>query len=195
MSIINTRCSFETAGWICAVCLTRATADVWGIRLQNYNQQRFDFHTTFCNHCGGSANILHKCYSAIAHDSRCAACIILRGNQKKWFLSFLCFRALASSAPIWQFPGMVPCGEFYKIVTQDFARSGHNCDANVRKSWKAINNVSSSGMSSSHSGLIYVICRKNDLWIIQNDKLTIWNLIYEEGLWILRIPLHMVHIC
>uniref|UniRef100_A0A4W6C4T5 Lysosomal Pro-X carboxypeptidase n=1 Tax=Lates calcarifer TaxID=8187 RepID=A0A4W6C4T5_LATCA len=42
--------------------------------------------------------------------------------------------ALAASAPIWQFPDMVPCGDFYKIVTQDFARSGHNCDANIRKS-------------------------------------------------------------
>ncbi|XP_013868231.1 lysosomal Pro-X carboxypeptidase [Austrofundulus limnaeus] len=51
--------------------------------------------------------------------------------------------ALASSAPIWQFPGMVPCGDFYKIVTQDFAKSGYNCDANIRRSWKAINNVSS----------------------------------------------------
>ncbi|KAM4566128.1 lysosomal Pro-X carboxypeptidase [Odontesthes bonariensis] len=51
--------------------------------------------------------------------------------------------ALASSAPIWQFPGMVPCGDFYKTVTQDFARSGSNCDGNIRRSWKAINNVSS----------------------------------------------------
>lgn len=49
--------------------------------------------------------------------------------------------ALAASAPIWQFPGMVPCGDFHKIVTQDFARSGYNCDANIRRSWKAINNV------------------------------------------------------
>ncbi|TMS07514.1 Lysosomal Pro-X carboxypeptidase [Larimichthys crocea] len=51
--------------------------------------------------------------------------------------------ALAASAPIWQFPGMVPCGDFYKIVTQDFAKSGYNCDTNIRKSWKAIENVSS----------------------------------------------------
>ncbi|XP_068174272.1 lysosomal Pro-X carboxypeptidase isoform X1 [Antennarius striatus] len=51
--------------------------------------------------------------------------------------------ALASSAPIWQFTGLVPCGDFYKVVTQDFARSGHNCDSNIRKSWKAIKNVSS----------------------------------------------------
>ncbi|KAM8904786.1 lysosomal Pro-X carboxypeptidase [Spinachia spinachia] len=51
--------------------------------------------------------------------------------------------ALAASAPIWQFTGIVPCGDFYKIVTQDYARSGHNCDTNIRKSWKAINNVTS----------------------------------------------------
>lgn len=40
---------------------------------------------------------------------------------------------------------MMPCGDFYKTVTQDFAKSGINCDANIRKSWKAVNNVSSSG--------------------------------------------------
>ncbi|XP_076002584.1 lysosomal Pro-X carboxypeptidase [Genypterus blacodes] len=51
--------------------------------------------------------------------------------------------ALAASAPIWQFPGMGPCGGFYKIVTQDFAKSGSKCDANIRRSWKAIDNISS----------------------------------------------------
>uniref|UniRef100_A0A8C8A4K5 Lysosomal Pro-X carboxypeptidase n=1 Tax=Oryzias sinensis TaxID=183150 RepID=A0A8C8A4K5_9TELE len=38
---------------------------------------------------------------------------------------------------------MVGCGDFYKIVTQDFAKSGQNCDVTIRRSWKAINNVSS----------------------------------------------------
>ncbi|XP_067103073.1 lysosomal Pro-X carboxypeptidase isoform X1 [Osmerus mordax] len=52
-------------------------------------------------------------------------------------------RALAASAPIWQFPNMVPCGNFYKIVTEDFARSGLKCDVNIRRSWKAIDNISS----------------------------------------------------
>ncbi|XP_034024350.1 lysosomal Pro-X carboxypeptidase [Thalassophryne amazonica] len=52
--------------------------------------------------------------------------------------------ALASSAPIWQFPDMVKCGDFFKIVTQDFSRSGRYCDANIRRSWKAIDNISSS---------------------------------------------------
>lgn len=68
------------------------------------------------------------------------------------------FRALASSAPIWQFPGMVPCGDFYKIVTQDFARSGYNCDANIRKSWKAVTNVSSTGEAGRHNEFMILIC-------------------------------------
>ncbi|XP_049926990.1 lysosomal Pro-X carboxypeptidase [Epinephelus moara] len=74
--------------------------------------------------------------------------------------------ALAASAPIWQFPGMVPCGDFYKIVSQDFAKSGINCDANIRKSWKAINNVSStaSGLQwlSEEFSLCYPLKTKND---------------------------------
>ncbi|XP_030009006.1 lysosomal Pro-X carboxypeptidase [Sphaeramia orbicularis] len=66
--------------------------------------------------------------------------------------------ALASSAPIWQFPGMVPCGAFYKIVTQDFAKSGHNCDANIRKSWKAINNISSTASGLQWLSEVFSLC-------------------------------------
>ncbi|KAI5625604.1 lysosomal Pro-X carboxypeptidase precursor [Silurus asotus] len=51
--------------------------------------------------------------------------------------------ALAASAPIWQFTDMVPCGDFYKIVSQDFANSGINCSKNIRRSWTAINSMSS----------------------------------------------------
>ncbi|KAK5868944.1 hypothetical protein PBY51_009915 [Eleginops maclovinus] len=74
--------------------------------------------------------------------------------------------ALAASAPIWQFPGMVACGDFYKIVTQDFAVSGYNCEANIKKSWKAINNVSStvSGLQwlSEEFSLCTPLKNKND---------------------------------
>lgn len=94
--------------------------------------------------------------------------IILRRNKKKRkkinaYLNICWFdlRALASSAPIWQFPGMVPCGDFYKIVTQDFARSGSNCDKNIRMSWKAIENVSSTGKS----------CCDDDFIILANARL------------------------
>ncbi|CAL8348939.1 unnamed protein product [Arctogadus glacialis] len=51
--------------------------------------------------------------------------------------------ALAASAPIWQFPGMVPCGDFHRIVSQDFAASGPNCDVNIRRSWGAIDKIAS----------------------------------------------------
>ncbi|KAG7471173.1 hypothetical protein MATL_G00121600 [Megalops atlanticus] len=51
--------------------------------------------------------------------------------------------ALASSAPIWQFTGMVPCGVFYKIVTEDFNKSGVGCSETIRRSWKAVDNISS----------------------------------------------------
>lgn len=51
--------------------------------------------------------------------------------------------ALAASAPIWQF--IVPCGEFYKVVTHDFTISGTNCSSNIRRSWAAIDRVSATG--------------------------------------------------
>uniref|UniRef100_A0A3Q3JKS7 Lysosomal Pro-X carboxypeptidase n=1 Tax=Monopterus albus TaxID=43700 RepID=A0A3Q3JKS7_MONAL len=86
--------------------------------------------------------------------------------------------ALASSAPIWQFPGMVPCGDFYKIVTQDFAKSGSNCDANIRKSWKAINNVSStaSGLQwlSEEFSLCTPLKNKNDAIVLKNWLQETW---------------------
>uniref|UniRef100_A0A8C6WPH1 Lysosomal Pro-X carboxypeptidase n=1 Tax=Neogobius melanostomus TaxID=47308 RepID=A0A8C6WPH1_9GOBI len=86
--------------------------------------------------------------------------------------------ALAASAPIWQFPGMVPCGAFYKTVTQDFAKSGYNCEVNIRKSWSAINNI-----SSSASGLVWLseefsLCgplkNKNDVGSFKNWLQETW---------------------
>uniref|UniRef100_A0A3Q0TFM0 Lysosomal Pro-X carboxypeptidase n=1 Tax=Amphilophus citrinellus TaxID=61819 RepID=A0A3Q0TFM0_AMPCI len=86
--------------------------------------------------------------------------------------------ALASSAPIWQFTGMVPCGDFYKIVTQDFAKSGHNCDASIRKSWKAINNVSStvSGLQwlSEEFSLCAPLKNKNDIFTFKSWLQETW---------------------
>ncbi|XP_051535603.1 lysosomal Pro-X carboxypeptidase isoform X2 [Myxocyprinus asiaticus] len=48
--------------------------------------------------------------------------------------------ALAASAPILQF--IVPCGDFYKVVTHDFTISGADCSSNIRRSWAAFDNVS-----------------------------------------------------
>uniref|UniRef100_A0A1B6MI79 Lysosomal Pro-X carboxypeptidase n=1 Tax=Graphocephala atropunctata TaxID=36148 RepID=A0A1B6MI79_9HEMI len=49
--------------------------------------------------------------------------------------------AIASSAPIWQFPGMIPCGSFYRVLTSAFSRVSHKCSDNIRKSWKTIKDV------------------------------------------------------
>uniref|UniRef100_A0A8C5P4P8 Lysosomal Pro-X carboxypeptidase n=1 Tax=Jaculus jaculus TaxID=51337 RepID=A0A8C5P4P8_JACJA len=56
--------------------------------------------------------------------------------------------ALASSAPIWHFKDLVPCGEFMKIVTRDFTKNGPNCSQSIHMSWGAINRLSktSSGL-------------------------------------------------
>ncbi|XP_068601568.1 lysosomal Pro-X carboxypeptidase [Brachionichthys hirsutus] len=86
--------------------------------------------------------------------------------------------ALASSAPIWQFPGLVPCGEFYKVVTRDFARSGYNCDSNIRRSWKAIKNVSSttSGLQwlSDEFSLCSPLKNKNNIVSFKNWLQETW---------------------
>ncbi|XP_069325255.1 lysosomal Pro-X carboxypeptidase [Eulemur rufifrons] len=50
--------------------------------------------------------------------------------------------ALAASAPIWQFEDLVPCGVFMKIVTTDFRKSGPYCSESIRRSWDAINRLS-----------------------------------------------------
>lgn len=74
--------------------------------------------------------------------------------------------ALAASAPIWQFPDMVPCGNFYKIVTEDFARSGLNCADNIRRSWKAIDNISTTESGLPWLSRIFSLClplKKEDL--------------------------------
>ncbi|NXU81730.1 PCP carboxypeptidase, partial [Oreotrochilus melanogaster] len=52
-------------------------------------------------------------------------------------------RALAASAPIWQFGDLVPCGTYFSIVTNDYKRSGKGCSESIRNSWKAINHLSS----------------------------------------------------
>lgn len=63
-----------------------------------------------------------------------------------WDSASVCSRALAASAPIWQFTNMTSCGVFYKIVTNDFTSYGFDCSESIRKSWSSVDNVSSTGM-------------------------------------------------
>jgi len=57
----------------------------------------------------------------------------------------VCYSSLASSAPIWLFDHLVPCGTYKQIVTQDFNRSGANCVSNIQRSWKVINTMAATG--------------------------------------------------
>ncbi|XP_022199977.2 lysosomal Pro-X carboxypeptidase isoform X1 [Nilaparvata lugens] len=52
--------------------------------------------------------------------------------------------ALASSAPIWQFPGLNDCHTFARIVTSAFEIEEKSCPHNVRKLWTAIDELGNS---------------------------------------------------
>ncbi|XP_051048216.1 lysosomal Pro-X carboxypeptidase [Phodopus roborovskii] len=70
------------------------------------------------------------------------------GMLAAWFrmkYPHLVVGALAASAPIWQFEDLVPCSVFMKIVTEDFRKSGPYCSESIRRSWDAINRLSSTG--------------------------------------------------
>ncbi|KAI5632057.1 serine carboxypeptidase s28 domain-containing protein [Phthorimaea operculella] len=51
--------------------------------------------------------------------------------------------AIAASAPIHMYPGMVPCEVFHRIVTSTFSISDRKCVDNIRSSWPLIRNVTS----------------------------------------------------
>lgn len=61
------------------------------------------------------------------------------------FMNLCCvfiFRAVASSAPIWQFQGLTPCEKFSEIVTDDFKNASLECAKSIRKSWDIIRKLS-----------------------------------------------------
>ncbi|XP_072947792.1 lysosomal Pro-X carboxypeptidase-like [Epargyreus clarus] len=46
--------------------------------------------------------------------------------------------AIAASAPIHMYPGMVPCEVFHRIVTSSFRIANDKCVENIRKSWTVL---------------------------------------------------------
>ncbi|XP_031836182.1 lysosomal Pro-X carboxypeptidase [Nomia melanderi] len=52
--------------------------------------------------------------------------------------------AIAASAPILQFTGVVTCEAFARIIRSDYKVSHPNCPINIKKSWSVINNITSS---------------------------------------------------
>lgn len=53
--------------------------------------------------------------------------------------------ALASSAPLWQFPSMSTCHAFLQSVTSSFNASSPECANNIRKSWDALLDLTNAG--------------------------------------------------
>ncbi|KAI8437941.1 hypothetical protein MSG28_010609 [Choristoneura fumiferana] len=56
--------------------------------------------------------------------------------------------AIAASAPVHMYPGMVPCEAYHRIVTSSFGIAGSKCVANIRASWGALRNFSTTANSS-----------------------------------------------
>lgn len=46
--------------------------------------------------------------------------------------------AIAASAPVHMFPGMVPCEVYYRIVTSSFNVASKVCRDNIRQSWSVL---------------------------------------------------------
>ncbi|KAJ8410889.1 hypothetical protein AAFF_G00188460 [Aldrovandia affinis] len=86
--------------------------------------------------------------------------------------------ALAASAPIWQFTDMVPCGVFYQIVTQDFRSNGVGCAESIQRSWKAVDNMSSTveGLQwlSSEFGLCIPLKVKEEAAVLKSWLQETW---------------------
>ena len=64
-------------------------------------------------------------------------------------------RAIAASAPIFQFTGLTPCEIFNRIVTSAYSSAASECAASIRKSWAEINELTSSGNACT-----YFFCHK-----------------------------------
>ncbi|XP_071449372.1 lysosomal Pro-X carboxypeptidase [Hetaerina americana] len=67
------------------------------------------------------------------------------GMLAAWFrmkYPYIVDGAIAASAPVLQFTGMVPCEAFARIITSDFKAVSHVCSDRIRASWGAIDRVS-----------------------------------------------------
>ncbi|KAL4144176.1 hypothetical protein QTP88_006399 [Uroleucon formosanum] len=65
--------------------------------------------------------------------------------------------AIASSAPIWQFTGMTPCNDFFKVTSSVYRNASAECGLTISTSWNTIDKV-----TESDSG---------KMWLTENWKL------------------------
>ena len=87
----------------------------------------------------------------LPHGSGSSSLMFVTG-KKTWVVLFLFLatndvhffiRALAASAPVAQFDA--PCDAFGRIVTSDYSQIGKECSQTIRESWKAVDNLTSTG--------------------------------------------------
>lgn len=69
------------------------------------------------------------------------------------------FRALAASAPIWQFQGLTACGRFYEIVERTFQPGSPYCVDNIARSWSTIMDFWRESASCTAMGFVCVCHR------------------------------------
>lgn len=84
------------------------------------------------------------------------------GMLAAWFrlkYPHIALAALASSAPILQFHGLVPSSTFNRIVSEDFKRENQSCFDHVRKSWRAIEALGSTSNGLASLSEQFRLCR------------------------------------
>ncbi|XP_015110405.1 lysosomal Pro-X carboxypeptidase [Diachasma alloeum] len=67
--------------------------------------------------------------------------------------------AIAASAPILQFTGVTDCQAFNRIVTSDFRAASDVCPKVIRKSWNAINNLTSTDEGKKWLSAEWKLCQ------------------------------------
>ncbi|NXF03459.1 PCP carboxypeptidase, partial [Smithornis capensis] len=86
--------------------------------------------------------------------------------------------ALAASAPIWQFDGLVPCGALFSIVSSDFKKGGTGCSESIRNSWNAINHLSSTDAGLQWLSSTFHLCsplkNRQDAAVLKNWLSETW---------------------
>ncbi|KAG8307504.1 lysosomal Pro-X carboxypeptidase-like [Homalodisca vitripennis] len=67
--------------------------------------------------------------------------------------------AIAASAPIWQFTDMTPCNVYNRVLTSAFSLASRRCSDNIRKSWKAIDNITKTDDGKSWLNNTWRLCK------------------------------------
>ena len=97
----------------------------------------------------------------------------------------ICAGAIAASAPVAQFDA--PCDAFGRIVTADYSSEGDFCSGTIRKSWAAIDNVTSTSkkkkdffffdkkIRENATVLLYLLFNKFDFTRKKNPQFFNWE--------------------